>query len=514
MERRRWGEWDDPGDRTLTSVEIIEEAKKVGSSCYANFSNLRRRSKSAAAANPSTQPQPTVAGPRALQRRPETSEPLRRHTSLPTLVDTAMSRQNSKSSPRMSPQTSPTSPLSPSSVSSSRGDTPVRRAAARLPRHASWQTADGTARTERLEGGGEADHRRGSKKVLMSLPEGSKPPDVYCVDPSIALPWTPYRRSHSKLSTRKMSKEKEKEPVAHGDPPASPMAATVEEKPASPQSQNSSPEKDKEVASEDQSIKRGSSNALQRRATCPDDKLSLPPKMRKRNSILHALESGTLDTADMLFVMSQDEQIPYHILKVAYELFEEFASPPEDEPKDIVHNYSVHVTQAWRLSIEQFRKLTLRLPGAGGEGEDLHVALPMPFHRQSCTGISFKEFAIWFFSESFAEDIVVTREVRDFRDAARQNGLDVNETERVKEIFDRYATDGRRGSSRRVINHDGFEHLLADLMKRPADQALPATRVKTYWREADKDGNGLIDVMEFIDFYVRNFAAPGSAVSY
>jgi len=114
--------------------------------------------------------------------------------------------------------------------------------------------------------------------------------------------------------------------------------------------------------------------------------------------------------------------------------------------------------------------------------------------------IDLEEFAVWYSSHSFDEELSLTAQQLEDREVSRKLGIDLDSLDKYKRAFAEYDVDG--GGS---IDKDEFEGIVSQLLKIPAGQALPPERLDAFWREADADGGGDIDFEEFCVFYQKYF---------
>lgn len=115
-------------------------------------------------------------------------------------------------------------------------------------------------------------------------------------------------------------------------------------------------------------------------------------------------------------------------------------------------------------------------------------------------GIDCVEFVMWFSAFGFSQYFCVTKEDLPQRDLARKLGVDYIELERYKHAFDKYDEDGSG-----AIDIEEFECLLNDLLKVPSGQNLSAERIGALWRDADRGGEGELNLEAFCDFFKRHF---------
>jgi len=118
--------------------------------------------------------------------------------------------------------------------------------------------------------------------------------------------------------------------------------------------------------------------------------------------------------------------------------------------------------------------------------------------RDSGGFIDVEEFAVWYSSFCFAEEVTVRPQVRQTRELARQMGLEIWAIEKFRVAFDKYDADGSG-----EIEFDEFSDMVQELLKIPVGHELPHDRLMTMWRTADMHQKGFLDFREFCFFYVR-----------
>lgn len=119
-------------------------------------------------------------------------------------------------------------------------------------------------------------------------------------------------------------------------------------------------------------------------------------------------------------------------------------------------------------------------------------------HARVGQGLDFSQFATWFSSRYFSEDVSLDRGRRRLRSIARKYAMHHGDVETYKQIFARFDRDGNG-----TIDPNEFEELLYQCTKVPTNIGLPAARVKNLWQKADEDGNQEIDFDEFLIFYTK-----------
>lgn len=123
-------------------------------------------------------------------------------------------------------------------------------------------------------------------------------------------------------------------------------------------------------------------------------------------------------------------------------------------------------------------------------------------------GMDCMEFVVWYAAFGFSNYFCVQKEDLPYRSLARKLGVDYIELERYKEAFEKYDEDGSG-----AIDMDEFESLLNDLLKVPAGHTLSAERVMVLWRDADREGEGELDLEAFCHFFKRHFEQAEDCVS-
>merc|ERR1712048_1314460 len=115
--------------------------------------------------------------------------------------------------------------------------------------------------------------------------------------------------------------------------------------------------------------------------------------------------------------------------------------------------------------------------------------------------LDFPEFALWYSTCGFREDLLCSEEQIELRAIAKRHDLTIQDIEKYKKAFETFDLN-KTG----VIEYDEFVQLLASVLKIPSHLDIPASRVKQFWFEADRDGSGSINFEEFIWFYQKYFS--------
>lgn len=115
--------------------------------------------------------------------------------------------------------------------------------------------------------------------------------------------------------------------------------------------------------------------------------------------------------------------------------------------------------------------------------------------------IDFHEFACWYNERAFLDYMNLTKEEIRVRNVGARLGVPVGDMDQYKAMFDKFDED-KSG----VIDRWEFNELMHILMKIPKGHRIPNNRLHHFWKECDLNGNGNVDLHEFVSFYVKNFS--------
>lgn len=156
------------------------------------------------------------------------------------------------------------------------------------------------------------------------------------------------------------------------------------------------------------------------------------------------------------------------------------------------------------LSLAQFAKILLQASGRSSLAE-----LPAGMLDKACNGarkdntstaLTFSDFAQWYSTWGFDENVTLTGDERSFRDLCRRHEMNVLEVERYQRIFNEFDHDGSG-----KIDETEFEGLLRRCARVSLTVEIPAARFRQLWKQCDVDGSGLISFEEFLTFYRKYF---------
>jgi Ca2+-binding EF-hand superfamily protein len=195
--------------------------------------------------------------------------------------------------------------------------------------------------------------------------------------------------------------------------------------------------------------------------------------------------------------LRREMMIPLESMQAAMKLFREHATVPAD---GVLFADGV-LTKANLASVMR------QLAGShNSEFESSWVDSAFKLADKDRDGsISFQEFAIWFSSRSFDEDLNLDGKELELRKLSRTLDMAASDIEKYKRHFDSFDTDGNGTMCR-----EEFYDMMLKCLKIPKHIGLPAVRVQQLWSAADSDGSGSIDFSEFAAFFSKYFPQGGA----
>jgi len=225
-------------------------------------------------------------------------------------------------------------------------------------------------------------------------------------------------------------------------------------------------------------------------------------------------QAFTMKNKPNLWKYSVSLRIPLDILKIAHEIFDEFATMPNicTSPKrilgiDNVAEETPTLLEGCVITMDIFGDILCKLVSCATTEELPKGLLQRCLIAADPDGkgeIGFSEFAHWFSRFGFSEDLLLTPDQKELRRIARTYDMPVTDIEYYKKYFDTYDTD-KSG----FIDEGEFGALLTQLLKIPANLEMPKHRVRAFWIETDTDGSHSIGFEEFLQFYTKYFVNSG-----
>lgn len=158
---------------------------------------------------------------------------------------------------------------------------------------------------------------------------------------------------------------------------------------------------------------------------------------------------------------------------------------------------SLDLDGSFTLSADEFEK-AVRRSCRMTEGEMLPENLALKYPQMDSDGnrvVDFKEYVRWCQGASWSEQLLVRDDRdREARRLARVYGIHLLDVERLRRLFDSYASQ----ETSRVITQDRFSQVIRGILKVSDPSDVPQSRLERYWREIDLDGSGTVDFEEFV----------------
>jgi len=164
------------------------------------------------------------------------------------------------------------------------------------------------------------------------------------------------------------------------------------------------------------------------------------------------------------------------------------------------------------LDRKGFRNIVAQMLNSAGQDlseEDMELKIEVSWReadRNYRGKVDFDEFAIWYSSWGFAQELLLSPTKIRTRDLTRKYGLSIAEVDTVHSMFEFFDEDGSG-----EIEFDEFEKLLYKLMKVPKHAELPASRLQHFWKQIDIDGSGSVCFEEFLQWYIKYFDLKGTS---
>mmetsp|Transcript_134154 Transcript_134154/g.267716 ORF Transcript_134154/g.267716 Transcript_134154/m.267716 type:complete len:445 (-) Transcript_134154:486-1820(-) len=173
--------------------------------------------------------------------------------------------------------------------------------------------------------------------------------------------------------------------------------------------------------------------------------------------------------------------------------------------KSVFENYDVDRSGA--IDSPEFHKAVeelVHLQGSDQEMDDHKLRIMTENHWNSVAGdrgtLSFEEFARWYRSYGFSEDLLLTSEERWLRRLAKKQGVSPECVTQIKVIFDTYDKD-RSGT----VDMEEFKQILYMVMKVPQHIGLPMSSVQYFWSQINVDSSGTVTFEEFLCWWMKYF---------
>lgn len=163
------------------------------------------------------------------------------------------------------------------------------------------------------------------------------------------------------------------------------------------------------------------------------------------------------------------------------------------------------------LSFEEFEQLVRKKCNLLPEDD-----IPSHLLEEQCrkigiaSWVKFEAYLAWSMATAFFEEVMVPDPAqRHLRKLAREYRVNYDDIDGIKAVYDSFDSDGS-GS----IDANEFRQVLVELVTKGPKATLrdvhaaPSERVtQRYFKEVDKNGNGIIDFVEFLTWFLKVFHA-------
>jgi Ca2+-binding EF-hand superfamily protein len=206
----------------------------------------------------------------------------------------------------------------------------------------------------------------------------------------------------------------------------------------------------------------------------------------------HHKDKGATDVASLAHAF----QLPLATVHEAADLFRGYAElPGYADDEDVLRDGLMNEDSMYRLAKKIGEKMCI-------EDHSVSAQEIMGVVDQDIDGsVDFQEFALWYHERSFLEYMTLSKEEIEVRRVGTRLGLDIYEMDQYKALFDKFDENGSG-----LIDEHEFTEVLHVLMKIPKGERIPVSRIHHFWQECDLNGNGTVDLFEFVSFYIKNFS--------
>jgi len=195
--------------------------------------------------------------------------------------------------------------------------------------------------------------------------------------------------------------------------------------------------------------------------------------------------------------VTQELNCPLDITKDAQSLFDRYAKHDGNHGYLNYENFGAIVGQIMKSTKQELSE------------EDMATKIEVSWReadRNYNGQVDFDEFAIWYSSWGFQQEVLLSPNKIRTRDFARKFDLNVADVDSVLSKFQLFDEDGSG-----AIEFQEFEKMMYKLMKIPRGQELPPKRLKHFWKEIDIDGSGTVCFDEFLQWYCKYFDVKGNS---
>eukprot|EP00930_Biecheleria_cincta_P026089 TRINITY_DN1844_c0_g1_i8.p1 TRINITY_DN1844_c0_g1~~TRINITY_DN1844_c0_g1_i8.p1 ORF type:complete len:669 (-),score=184.44 TRINITY_DN1844_c0_g1_i8:244-2250(-) len=201
----------------------------------------------------------------------------------------------------------------------------------------------------------------------------------------------------------------------------------------------------------------------------------------------------------------EDAVVPSTTFDVCMSVADKYKVPLKVVQQTLREFHELDVDGNGVLTLDEF-EAALRKTTHVGPDEDLpeHLILKTweSIDSNKDNSVDFHEYFLWTLQAGWKEEVLVNdKQERQLRELAREYGVSVVDVEKLKRVFDKFDVD-KSGT----IDKDEFKAVICSLMKAEDASQVSHSMLNRYWKEADGNNDGLLELQEFMVWHFNFFA--------
>jgi len=245
------------------------------------------------------------------------------------------------------------------------------------------------------------------------------------------------------------------------------------------------------------------------RISDPTAGVVVPPagarRANKRGSMAQAADFGQVKAlADQAKDLADKKKKEKECSELCSQMSTRYNMTYDDVMQKILAFNEFDANKNGKLDKSEFQdaiRAIINLPGDGPLPKHLFSSHWLTTDKNNDGLIDFEEFLQWSAQTAYVEEVLVPDpQDRLVRRIARDNGVNIQDAERLKEAFDHFDAD-----SSGLIELNEFRHVLYELLGVKTESDISGKKLERWWREIDTDGSGSATFEEFLTWYITNF---------
>ncbi|CAE8624748.1 unnamed protein product [Polarella glacialis] len=210
-------------------------------------------------------------------------------------------------------------------------------------------------------------------------------------------------------------------------------------------------------------------------------------------ALVEVQPKGSVRRPQLLPTYAREQSVPIDMAKQALRIFYQFADLRESIAEEGFSLEAIQTGKPFKMGdigymhTEKFGQACCAIAGVSNLKElpDGFLESAMLSADKDLSGrIDLCEFMHFYFKFSFSEEVTISPENRMLRKIARKHGIQYTDMDKYLKAFTKVDEDGSG-----LIELDEFAKLIPTLLKLPAGQILPESRVKKLWVDANRDNS-------------------------